>query len=128
MSASQSSAFDAIAFQLVAALEPYERDAAALLAHWPDLERYREMSEGIERVRLYSSSLPEVRVHWVELLITHAELVHCLWRDQYGNGVPPADATLALLQERHSECVAALRDRCLRIFRSQPGAAEDAPR
>ena len=61
-------------------------------------------------------------------LITHAELVHCLWRDQYGNGVPPADATLALLQERHSECVAALRDRCLRIFRSQPGAAEDAPR
>lgn len=127
MSASQGPAFDAIAFQVVAALEQYERDAAAMLAQWPDLERYREVSDGIERVRLYTSSLPEARVHWVELLIAHAELVHCLWREQYGHDATPQQrAELAAVRERHVDCVAALRKRCLRIARSRPDALRSA--
>jgi hypothetical protein len=113
MSASQAPALDAISLQLVAALELYEADTRAMIDAWPDLERYRTVSAQVEQIRMLSSALPELRLQWAELLITHAELIHHLWRVQYG---PPRAVReqIASFRERHSDAVAALRGRCLR--------------
>jgi hypothetical protein len=114
MSAHPTQAFDAIALQLVAALECYAEDTAQMIAGWPDMERYRGVSEQIEQIRMYASALPEARVHWVELLIAHSELVHLLWRVQYGDGGLGMQDTL-VARLHHTDAVAALRQRCLRI-------------
>ena len=122
MSVPQDAAFDAIACQLIAALERYEQDSGRMIAAWPDLEAYGEASDTIERIRMYAGALPEVRVQWVELLIAHADLVHSLWRVQY-RGEGEVASGLAQLRDHHSDCVAALRQRCLRILaRQRPSA------
>jgi hypothetical protein len=115
MSASAAPEFDAIAFQLAAALEQYDLDTARMVAGWPDLDLYREVSAQVDRIRMYSSSLPEARVQWVELLIAHAELVHLLWRGEYGGG-RVEKRTLQEVRDHHSDCVTALRNRCLRVI------------
>jgi hypothetical protein len=115
MSAAQSNALDAIGSQLVAALEQYEAEIDRMIETWPDLERYREVSDELEKIRMYSSALPDVRVQWVELLISHSELVHFMWQTQYGRG----DAVRELVEAvrtHHGDAVAALRNRCLRVM------------
>lgn len=122
MSASHASALDAIAFQLVAALENYEAAVERMLAGWPDLEGYREVSDRVEKIRLYSSALPDLRVQWVEVLISHAELVHFLWRMQYADR-DAARAQIGGVREQHGHAVRALRERCMRgIQRSRHNA------
>ena len=124
MSAPQTPALQAVASQLAAALDEYERDTAAMLESWPDLERYRKVSAQIETIRSYSSGVPEARVQWVELLIAHGELVHSLWRVQYGDQAVASTDVLPV-REHHSSCVAALRQRCQRLARRAahgPGA------
>jgi hypothetical protein len=116
MSASHLPALDAIAFQLVAALENYEQDAGAMIDGWPELDLYQNVSGQVDRIRMYSSALPEVRVQWVELLIAHAELVHCLWRSTYGEPGAEVGEELAEVRERHAESILALRNRCLRLI------------
>jgi hypothetical protein len=116
MSASESAVVDAVAFQLAVALEEYDRDVAAMIAGWPDLQRYRAVSEQMGHIRMYSSALPEAGVQWVELLISHAELVHVLWRAHY-EGVPSDDRDrLDEVRERNIASVSALRSRCLRVI------------
>lgn len=126
MSAAESHALDAVALQLVSALDRYGQDTAALIAHWPDLERYRGVSDQVETIRMYSSALPPVQVQWVELLIAHAELVHVLWRGQYG-GEPGAGEQLAAVRDRHADCLAALRARCVRVLGGEIPSGGDAP-
>jgi hypothetical protein len=116
MSASPSRALDAIAFQLVAALERYDRDTERMIAAWPRPELYREIFEQMENIRMYSAALAQVRVQSVELLIAHAELVHCLWRAQFA-GPREARERIAAEGERHERAVAALRKRCLRVLK-----------
>ena len=113
MSAHPTNALDAIALQVVAALEVYAEDTAQMIGNWPDLERYRSVSEQIETIRMYVAALPDARVQWVELLIAHSELVHRLWRVQYGAGIDMSDTLEARL--RHTDAVAAMRNRCLRM-------------
>jgi hypothetical protein len=116
MTASAAPVLDAIAFQLVAALEQYDQDAEKLIRTWLDMDLYREVSQQIDCIRMYSSSLPEAQVQWVELSIVHAELVHCLWRSEYGAPGQPGCQPLADVRERHADCTAALRNRCLRLI------------
>jgi len=113
MSASHAPALDAIAFQLVAALERYDHNVETLLATWPgpDLNLYREVCEQIDSIRMYSSALPELRVAWVELLIGHAELVHTLWKAQRSG-----DEDVARVRAHHGHSVATLRHRCVRLL------------
>ena len=114
MSAHPTDALDAIAQQMVVALERYAEDTGQMIAGWPDLERYRSVSDQIEQIRMYASALPEARVQWVELLIAHSELVHRLWRVQYGQlGMEMSDTLDARLH--HTDALAALRNRCLRV-------------
>ena len=114
MSASQAPALDAIALQLAAALDAYDRDAAAMVARWPDTELYRGLGEQLEKIRMYSNALPAAGVQWVELLIAHAELMHQLWQAQSG-GTAYGRAQLAARRDRHADCVLALRNRCLQL-------------
>jgi hypothetical protein len=126
MSAAQSNALDAIGFQLVAALEQYESDVTVMIATWPDLERYREVSEQVEKIRMYCSVLQDVRVQWVELLIAHSELVHFLWRAQYGRG-GGAREHIDSVRAHHADAITALRNRCLRVMaRPRPPGNEPA--
>lgn len=114
MSAPQHvAALEAIASQLLEALDQYEAGTGAMITAWPDLDRYHEVSDLVEKIRMYSSALPQARVQWVELLIAHAELVHVLWRAQYGH-YPGARSQVEEVRAHHADCVRALRQRCLR--------------
>jgi hypothetical protein len=125
MSALQKNALDAVALQMAVALEQYDKDTASMIEAWPDLDLYRAVSAGIETIRTYSGDLPEVRVQWVELLIAHAELVHFLWRTQYGDRAGALDQ-IASVREHHARCIAALRARAVgaasRPQQRQPGS------
>ena len=115
MSASHAPALDAIALQLVAALEQYDRDVTAMVDTWLDLDRYHAASDQVEQVRLYAGALPALGVHWMELLIAHAELVHSLWRLRFQE-VEADRLLLEEVRERHARCVESLRLRCLRLL------------
>jgi hypothetical protein len=127
MSALQRNALDAISLQMVEALEHYDEDTARMIEAWPDLELYRMVSDGIEAIRAYSGNVPEVRVQWVELLIAHAELVHFLWRTQYGDR-GGAREQIGAVRQHHARCIAALRSRGIwaasRALQRQPAEAE----
>ena len=119
MSAFPASAIDAIAYQLVAALDRYELDTARMVDAWPDMDLYHEVSAQLEEIRMYCVPVTGVRVQWVDLLIAHAELVHVLWRVQYGRQTEDA-SDLQPVREHHADCIQSLRQRCLRyLARSQ---------
>lgn len=119
MTASHAPLLDAIAFQLAAALERYEQDVGALTRSWLDMDLYREVSEQVDQIRLYSASLPQLSVPWVELLIAHAELIHQMWRAQNARAVPGED-TFAQTHERHARAVRTLHQGCLCLL-ARPG-------
>ena len=113
MSASSAPALDAIALQLTAALDQYDRDVGRMVDTWLDMELYHGVSEEIEEIRLYSAALPRISVQWVELLIAHAELVHCLWRLRFQDDRQQG-CKLHEARNRHAACIASLRNRCVR--------------
>lgn len=113
MSASHAPAFDAIAFQLAAALEQYDQDVSHMVNTWLDMELYQQVSSEIEDIRHFSAALPHASVHWVELLIAHAELVHSLWRLRFRE-VDSDRERLKQIRAHHATCVELLRSRCLR--------------
>lgn len=115
MSATHAPALDAIAFQLAAALETYDHSVKRMVDGWLDMDRYRSVNEQVEQIRMYTAALPQLSVPWVELLIAHAELVHCLWRGEYGTRLQDGRG-LPQVREHHGECVAVLHGRCLRLI------------
>ena len=120
MSSLDEGAVEAIALQLVDALERYAMDTAQMVANWPDLDRYRVVSGQVDEIRLVASGLPDARVQWVELLIAHAELLQLLWRAHYGHGGVTMDDTLHA-RLHHADAIAALRITCMRmVSKPQP--------
>lgn len=119
MTVSEFQAIHAIALQMSAALDTYEADTEAMIDAWPDFDRYRTVSADVDRLRMYSSGLSATSVQWAELLIAHAQLVHYLWRDCYGEGGGSAE-DFQQVREHHADCIAALRSRCSRLARSRP--------
>jgi hypothetical protein len=120
MSAPPSEVLQAVALQLVEALEQYGEDSERMVEGWPDLELYRCVSDQVEAIRQYSSALPEVRVQWVELLIAHAELIHFLWRLKYGES-KDVQAQIESVRQHHVDCIAALRRRTERFLHHGAG-------
>lgn len=118
MSAFQSQAIDAVAFQLLAALDRYDRDVERMVDTWLDMDLYRSVSDQIEQIRMYSTALPRLSVSWVELLIAHAELVHSLWRLRFREDAAE-QSRLNEVRARHEACVATLKARCLRLVASR---------
>jgi hypothetical protein len=115
MSASHAPALDAIAFQLAAALDTYEQDVDAMMDAPLDMDLYREVSEQVDQIRMYTAALPTLSVQWVELLIAHTELVHGLWRSHYGRE-KTLPGEVDAIRAHHLACIVALRSRCLRLL------------
>jgi hypothetical protein len=80
MSASDSPALGAIAYQLSSALDAYEGEVDRLLQAHFDPELYRRVSLRMDEMRLYAASFPRLSSAWVEVLIRHAALTHGIWR------------------------------------------------
>lgn len=112
MSAPQFRALDAVAFQLAALLEKYEEDVEELASRWPDTTLYTRVSREIDEMRLLCASLPLLSVPWVHLLISHAELMHCLWKCTAGGKSRAAEDCKA----NHYIAIRALREKCLYHF------------
>lgn len=124
MSGSDPQAIEATARHLVAALEEYERDARALVATWLDMDLYTTVSAEIDELKLCCSALPNLSVPWVSLLISHAELVHCLWRSTQPR--PPQPDEVERRLEEHLECVRWLHARAERIVGRLPATPPHA--
>ncbi|MGV3571164.1 MAG: hypothetical protein ACO1PB_11235 [Ramlibacter sp.] len=111
MSASQASAFSAIAFQLVAALERYEEDVGRLVRAPADPELYQRVSRHVDELRMYVGAFPSLSVAWVEVLIRHFELTHGIWKQQQA----PAPDGLAALERNLVVAVSRLHQLGLRL-------------
>ena len=113
MSARQLPATDAIAFQLAALLEQYEQSIDDLTSAGFDAALYGRVSRELGDMRLLCARLPLLSVAWVHLLISHAELMHDLWREAPGSAATPAAEHC---RARHLLAIRALRQQCLAHF------------
>jgi hypothetical protein len=112
MSAGDAAATRASALSAAAALASYERHVRRLATTWLDMELYRTVSAEIDAIGRACAQLPSVRVPWVALLVSHAELVHALWRSD-GQSADLGGCAEAL--HEHLQCIDALARRCLRV-------------
>jgi hypothetical protein len=113
MSACQFPTADTTAFRLAALLEEYEQHVGELTSTWLDAALYARVSREIGEMRLLCAALPLLSVPWVHLLISHAELVHCLWTcPPDGEESHPAERCKA----HHLVAIRALRQKCLFHF------------
>jgi hypothetical protein len=120
MSAFQARAFDAIAFQLAAALDAYDITFESLMRDWPDIDLYHSASASMDELRMYSAALPQLSVQYITLLIAHAELVHCLWK--HASGAEPVPAVqLETARSDHRAAITGLRRKCLRLLAENAG-------
>ena len=122
MSDRHTPALRAAALRAAVALERYELHVRRLAATWLDMELYRTVSAEIDEIKGHCACLPQFSVAWVSLLISHSELIHCLWRStQAGNVVPWQERQRHLLD--HIACIRVLADHCACFV---PGE-QDAP-
>ena len=121
MSGSDAQAVQGTARHLMAALESYEPHVRELVAGWLDMDLYMAVSAEIDELKLFCSALPELSVPWVSLLISHAELVYCLWRNSQSAPLRPPEVERRL--NEHLECVHWLRARARRIAGAEPARA-----
>jgi hypothetical protein len=113
LSAPQFRAIDAAAFQLAALLERYEEHVEQLVLSWLDMDLYAQVGREVDEMRLHCASLPQLSVPWVHLLISHTELIHCLWK------CSPAGEPSPLLVEcrgKHATAIRDLREKCIYYF------------
>jgi hypothetical protein len=103
----------AAGFQLLAFADQYSLELAGLLACTQDPERYAALSQCFERMRCVAATLPELSVSWVGVLISHAELVHALFRP----GGARDSAGLREAAQAHTEALEHLRAACQRLLR-----------
>jgi hypothetical protein len=123
MSASQAPALKTIAFQLAATLDKYDLTFHSLLKReWPDMDLYQAASATMDELRMYSAAVPTVSVQYITLLIAHAELVHCLWKNAEGPVLQAGE--LARATDDHRAAIAALRRKCLQLLADGAGARE----
>jgi hypothetical protein len=118
MSATHAPVLTAIAFQLSATLESYQMHVDSLADPWSQRRQYDLVSQAFDRARMLKGALPELSVLMVEVSISHVELMKALWLA--GSSRESHDArALQKLREEHRQLVAAMRERCLRVFSRQ---------
>lgn len=117
MSASDPTILGASARQIVRALARYERHVRRLAATWLDMDLYRTVSEEIDEVRAICGVVPQLALVSAELLVSHADLVHALWRSGETGGPGSSPEVAAKLQE-HLACIDSVARRCLRVSQS----------
>ena len=114
MIASPSAQQGAIAAQLVAELEAYERSIDRMLQREFSAADYRAQCDCFDRMQMYASALPPLEAGWTELLIGRVELAQAMWLP----AVPARRNGKALaLQARHRAQLAQVRKACAPYLR-----------
>lgn len=113
------------AFQALCAIDAYESSITALVAHWPDSVRHAQATEDLQQVRRWMPAIPGAAVAWVTVVISHAELLHTLWRR-------PGDPKWARVHASELLCehllaLASLQSRCRRQAQTGPFALPPGP-
>jgi hypothetical protein len=105
----------AVACQLAAALQRYDEGSEEMVRTWLDMRLYSEVSATVDEMRLYSAGLSRLSVPWVEFLISHSELVFCLWRldSRPSASCPEVQACVS----KHSAALRQLRQSCAHLFK-----------
>jgi hypothetical protein len=114
MSASHFPVIGASACETVRVLARYERHIRRLASTWLDMELYQTVSEEIDNIKGCCGLVPQLARPWAALLVSHADLVHALWRSGQGAGAGPTPEVAAKLSE-HVACIDSLARRCLRV-------------
>ena len=110
MSGFECQAIQATAQEVEASLAAYATHVRELVFTWLDMELYHTVSAEIDEIRAACAGRPELSVPWVALLVSHAELVHCLWRRGQPGERPGSGEVQQLLRE-HLQCIARLGER-----------------
>lgn len=109
----------AAASHTLVALERYQARVRKLAGSWTDMDLYRAVGEDIDEVRQGCREVYALSGPWVELLISHAELVQSLWQSSRpGAPMPPAERQL--LVEKVGANVLALEQACMRLMKDAP--------
>ena len=98
-----------IAFQLMAALEQYEIDLGRLQRNCGDMGIYAELAHQFDRMQQFASSLPDLLVHWVQLMISRYELINRL---RLAASRKQLRHSVAQTLDQHQRDAAALRRKC----------------
>ncbi|NML47216.1 hypothetical protein HHL11_25945 [Ramlibacter sp. G-1-2-2] len=113
MSASQLPAVQATALQAVARLQLYEEHLRQLVGSWLDMELYQSVSAEVDNIRASCAILPGLAIPIAALVVSHADLVHCLWRNsQPGSSAGIAECDTEL--QEHLGNIHSLSRKCLR--------------
>jgi hypothetical protein len=106
--------------RLAAALEQYDGECAELVRTWLDMELYTEVSGLVDEMRTCCEWFPELSVRWVAFLISHSELMFCLWQSGSGNSRGPEVQACA---RNHSATLRHLRKGCARVCEKLQGCS-----
>jgi hypothetical protein len=117
MSASHFPVIGASAREAVRALARYERHVRRLAATWLDMDLYQTVSQEIDDIKGFCGLVPELALPWASLLVSHADLVHALWRSGQAGGAEASPEVAAKLAE-HIGWIDSLARRCLRVVES----------
>lgn len=119
MARSRCPELDAVAVRLLALLADYEAGVSRLVLHWheqQDWEHYTRVSSAFDEVRNTCGAQPKVSVPFLELLISHVELMETLPRGPHGAASTP-------LVERyadHLHCIKSLQETCRQLLAEPP--------
>lgn len=119
MSDSHFPVIGASARETLRVLTRYQRHVRRLAATWLDMDLYQTVSQEIDSIKAFCGALPELAVPWAALLVSHAELVHALWRSGPDGGAQASPDVAARLQE-HLACIDGLARRCIRMAEASP--------
>lgn len=119
MSISHFPVIGASARETVAALARYERHVRRLAATWLDMDLYQTVSQEIDEIKGFCALVPQLALPWAALLVSHADLVHALWRAGAHGGPTDSPQVERKLQD-HLACVDSLARRCLRVADISP--------
>jgi hypothetical protein len=94
------------AFHLLADLETYEQHVQSLVERGWDPALYMASSQVFEQLRLHAAGLPQVRVAWMDVLITRFEVAAVLLDLK---DAPRPDPLLAESHAVHARSIDTLR-------------------
>jgi hypothetical protein len=103
---SVQSDFRTVALRFLAALDLYEAHVTLLVEQGWDPVAYLQASSAFEQLRALAARLPDLRVPWVDVLVTRFEVAAILLDLKH---TPRPDALLAESDANHRQAIAALR-------------------
>lgn len=110
MPATRLAPIEATTFQLLGELEAYELHLHEVARQWGqtgDVVLFGEAGRSLDRIRGLASALPAVSALWVMVMVSHAELMHDLWRVSNGERLDMAcevQGHLAYVRELATAC------------------------